>query len=484
MKPETKGALGDLMNYVPSAVLPPLFGFLSISVFTRIFSPQEYGIYILVNTTVLFLQMVFFSWLNQSALRYYEKFRSMSHSFFSTGFLSFIALMLIIPSMWYLLLFICRQFYMDTEPPAFLLWIPLLLLAQAGSRYMLSLTRARRESVRYSTHMSVMSLLKFIIPVLLFYTLGTGLSGIFIGIFAAGILVLVHEGARFAKIFSLKIKNYSGDFLRIFITYGIPLIGLSVASYVLSSSDRYMIGFFMGADAVGIYSAGYQLAETSVSVFSSFLMTAFFPVIVQTFEKSGRESTQHLVSDLMGYYLMLALPVVFGVTLLCKEMTSILLGKSFFAAYQVLPVVSAGVFFLGLSMYFNKSFELKEKTSHILSITMSASILNIALNLILIPMIGILGAALSTLISYMLSFGFSVWMGNRMIQWRFPWKLCLRVIFYCVIMCLFITVLPLTDTSGFSLTLKISAGGLAYLALVAVFEKKRFLTFVLSGKAR
>ncbi len=482
MKPETRGVLGDLLNYVPSAILPSLFGFLSISVFTRIFSPKEYGIYTLVNTTVLFLQMAFFSWLNQSALRYYEKFRFLSYSFFSTGFLSFFALILLISLVWYLLLFISRQFYMNTEFLAFFLWVPPLLTAQAGSRYMLSLIRAKRESMRYSIHTSVTSLLKFIIPVLLFYSLDTGCSGVFIGIFVAGTLVLIHEGIRFGQIFSLKIKNYSGDLLKVFIRYGMPLIGLSVASYVLSSSDRYMIGIFMGADEVGIYSAGYQLAETSISVFSSFLMTAFFPVIVQTFENRGREKTQYLVSDLIGYYLILVLPVVFGVILLCKDIASIILGKSFFTAYQVLPAVSAGVFFLGLSMYFNKSFELKEKTSYIFLITISASILNIVLNLILIPIAGILGAALSTLIAYMLSFGFSVWMGNRMIQWYFPWKLCLRVVFYCVIMCFSITVLPLKDTSGMSLILKILAGSLTYLALVAVFEKKRFLTFALPGK--
>ncbi len=472
MKTNTQTALHDLIRYFPSAVIPPFLGIVSISVFTRIFTPEQYGCYILVNTIVLFLQMLFFSWLNQSSLRYYEKFKGSLNSFFSTLYICFFILIIAISVFWYSGIVVFKEYFRQSSLYSVLLWIPPLLVAQSGNRFVLSLVRARREGIRYSVHMSMSSVIRLLIPVILFVLYDMGCIDIFIGVIIAGSYILIFETCRFYKKFHVKIGHSDFNMVRKFIYYGAPLIGLSITNNILSSSDRFMIGFFLDASAVGVYSAGYQLAETGINILSYFLMMVFFPVIIKVYETKGQNSAKQLIHDLLIYYLILVTPALAGISVLSSEIVKVLLGNSFSPAAGIMPAVSAGVFFLGLSMYYNKSFELKEQTCYILVIAVLASLVNIILNIIFIPLIGLQGASLSTLVAYMSSFIFSVCLGRRMFRLIFPWRIAFRVALYCFIMCLVVAGLPEYRVSSVSLLYKIFAGAVIYILFVARFEHK------------
>ena len=469
MIPNMKSALSDLLKYIPSAIIPGILGLTSVVVFTRIFSPEDYGIYILINTTVLFLQMLFFGWLNQSVLRYYTMYSNWISSFYSTTFFIYIFLIATFTVLWYGGQIIWNQFF---DMSYYLFWVPPLLMAQAGGKMIFTITRARRQSIKYSVYISANSFIKFFFPILLFYLFDMDCTAIFIGVFISGLLILLYEGLGIYNMASVKIANYNFKIIKKFFNYGIPLVGFSIVSYILSASDRFMVGFFLGSHEVGVYSAGYQIAETSINLFANFLMLAFFPVIIQNFERGDQNETAKLMTNMISYYLIIVLPVLFGVVLLHREITTVMLGESFNTAYKILPTVSIGVFFLGLSMYYNKTFELKEKTIFILGITGFTSIINVILNIVLIPIIGIDGAAFSTLCSYLLAFSLSAIIGTNLINWAFPWRLFFRALFYCIVMCAVILILPKLNSVTLMLILQIFFGAITYFSLILMFEKK------------
>ena len=90
MRESTRDTLADLGRYTPTLIIPPLMGIVAVAVYTRILDPVEYGYYTLVFTTAVFVQTVAFGWLNQSSLRYYQRYKNAEkESYFSTCLLGF-----------------------------------------------------------------------------------------------------------------------------------------------------------------------------------------------------------------------------------------------------------------------------------------------------------------------------------------------------------------------------------------------------------
>jgi O-antigen/teichoic acid export membrane protein len=483
MQLSTQNALADMLRYIPAIAIPSVMGVVSISVFTRLLSPYEYGLYILVFTAALFVETLGFSWLNQSTLRYFQRYGDKSPvEFFSTSIFGFLALILVVAFAAFCVLFLLRNYSYHKLWKLALLG-PLLLFAQSGYQLTLTLLRAQRESWRYSLQASGNAILRFLCALALISFFAMKAEAILLGMSCAGGFVFLLEIVRLCKRFQISIHRLSLRLFRTFARYGFPLVGLAAANMILSASDRYLIEYFSDSAQVGIYSAGYRIAETSVYLFVSFLLLAAFPALIEVFEKQGEDRTRELMKDLLSIFLLLIVPVVFGISALSEEITEVLLGKLYFQAHIVLPWVSVGIFFMGLSMYFNKSFELKERTIIVLSILAVASCLNIALNLMLIPALGILGAAVATCLSYFCSLSLSIIVGSRFIRWAFPWRIALKTILGSILMVAIIIMLPQLRLHWASLVFKIGAGFGAYVFFIAIFEKRLLsLTYQTVGK--
>ena len=74
LKKNEKSVLNDIINYVPSKVIPAIVGLLILAIFTRKLTPEQYGNYELVITTVNIFYSILISWIHQSSLRFYKKY--------------------------------------------------------------------------------------------------------------------------------------------------------------------------------------------------------------------------------------------------------------------------------------------------------------------------------------------------------------------------------------------------------------------------
>lgn len=462
--------------------MPSLLGLVSIGVYTRILPPEEYGLYTLVYTTVLFVETFAFSWLNQSTLRYLEKFKK-GHGqvFFSTTLLGFMFLACIVTLLWVLGVWFFSE-TLDHRLRYLLFLGPLVVFFDSGTNLMLTLLRAMRESLRYSLQRSISATIKLAASLALILLFSMGGEAILYGIAFAGAAIFSVEFIRLGMIWRVRLKNFSLEIVKLFAKYGLPLIGLSFANLVLSASDRYFIQMFRGTGDVGIYAAGYKITETGVFLFVTFIMLSFFPVLIETFEKQGEFEARNLMQNIMSLFLVLLLPVVTGTSVLSRDIIMVLLGRAYLQAHSILPWISAGIFFMGLSSFFNKSFELKERTLLMLFMLIGTAILNIVLNLILVPALGNLGAAVSTCLAYLSYLLLSVVVGSRILFWGFPWRICLKALLASLIMGLIIKCLPMLQSGWISLLYKIAVGFMTYVIIIAVLERRliglvyRFLT--------
>ena len=477
MQLATKNTIHDLIRYVPSVIIPSLFGFLAVAFYTRLLSPREYGFYTLVFTTSLFGEILAFNWLNQSTLRYYERYKSAEiNRFFSTCLIGFFMVAAVTTFILSSASIGLKNFF-EPRLRELLFFLPILVLCQSGSKLMLIFLRARRESNRYSMQLSANSVIKLTCSLMLIYFLGMSAEAILLGICISGTYVFLCEFIRLARKWRPRLRHYDKDIFKKFARFGLPLLGLTFVNLILSVSDRYVIEIIKDTAHVGIYSAAYKIAETGVFGIILFLMLASFPALIEVFENHGETQAKALMRDLFGIFVIIMVPIVTCIVVLAVDIIEVTLGAAYHEAYLILPFIAVGIFFLGLCHYYGKSFELKEKTILLPVVYAVPAALNLILNVLLIPLIGIKGAAISTLVAYFCCFLLLRVVGAKYIKWDYPWKTFLTAIVSSSIMGAIIYLLPDHPVKWFSLVYKVSIGFLVYSTIIMMWDK----TILLSG---
>ena len=102
----------------------------------------------------------------------------------------------------------------------------------------------------------------------------------------------------------------------------------------------------------------------------------------------------------LKFYLMFAIPSLFGLTVLSKSLLATLTTSEFLSAYLVVPIVALGVILFSGSVIFSNILMLLKRTKAIGLTYGVTALINLILNIILVPLIGILGAAISTLMTF------------------------------------------------------------------------------------
>jgi PST family polysaccharide transporter len=177
-----------------------------------------------------------------------------------------------------------------------------------------------------------------------------------------------------------------------------PLILSSIAIMIYMRIDQVMIGSMIDNEAVGIYSVAVKLSETWYFI-PNMICLSVFPAILKA-RKQSQELYLKRIQTLFDAFTWFTIIISLGVSLLSPFIIDILYGDKFASAATVLSIhIWAGLFvFLGgASSYYLISENLIRIT---LYRTLAGAVINIVLNLIFIPVYGIIGVAIATIISY------------------------------------------------------------------------------------
>ncbi len=186
-----------------------------------------------------------------------------------------------------------------------------------------------------------------------------------------------------------------------FLRYGVPLTPNTLIYWITNSSDRYLIGIFLGLDAVGIYSAAYYIGSL-LQLFVTPLQFILFPELSKLYDENKIETIKTILSHSTQYFLLVAIPAVVGLSVLSKPILEIFTTPEFASGSIVIPFIALSGLFGGIFQIIINITHLFKNTRINLLIHIMAAATNLALNVLLIPFIGILGAAIATLISYIL----------------------------------------------------------------------------------
>ena len=382
-------------------LLISLRGLILLPILTKTLSVCEYGIWAQIMVTISLFTPLATIGLLSGIVRFLATetdkkeiqeglFSSLIVIFFSGMFLSFI---LFISSN-----FLSHTIFHTTEAIPLIKISAFIILIGALDRASLQFFRARRQITKYSGFMLLESFGEL---GLITYLVLAGF-----GLFGAVISLLIIKSIIFGPMLfviisqiGMKLPNFTK--IKPYLVFGLPMLPSYLFVWIIGSSDRYVIGYFLDSASVGIYSAAYGIGGL-ILMFMAPISIVLYPTILNLGEENKIEEIKTHLGYSLKYYLMLAIPSTFGLSVLAKQLLLIFTTSQFVYGSALIPIIAvSSIFacFYPINMYI---LALVKKTKIIGMLLGIAAVTNIALNILFVPLIGIFGAAISTLISYLI----------------------------------------------------------------------------------
>ena len=226
------------------------------------------------------------------------------------------------------------------------------------------------------------------------------------------------------------------DFSQIteYLNFGLPTIPGGISLWVVAVSDRYLIGYFLGVAFVGYYAPGYGLGEL-ISMYMAPFSLLLPAVLSKLYDEEKKDDVRTYIKYTLKYFLMLAIPSAFGLSILSKQLL-IILSTSEIASqgYLITPFVALSTMLYGAYRIISYILALVKKTKIIGAIWIIAAIVNLGLNFVFIPYLGILGAAITTLIAYALAFVLTTYYSFKYFKFDVDLHFILKSVFASVVM--------------------------------------------------
>jgi O-antigen/teichoic acid export membrane protein len=231
-----------------------------------------------------------------------------------------------------------------------------------------------------------------------------GLFGAIFSILFTQIILFMIMSAIIASEIGVAVPHFTdlGKYLK----FALPTMPNELSSFVVDSSDRFLIGFFLGASFVAFYSPGYVLGSIIIMFLApiSLLLT---PTLSKYYDEGEISQVKVVLRYSVKYFLALSIPSVFLLSLLARPLLMTLTTQEIaLQSSAMVPFVVISYLFFGIAAFYGEIIVLAKKTEYLGIGWICAAALNLIINAILIPRIGILGAAISTLIAYAFMLGF------------------------------------------------------------------------------
>lgn len=452
-----------VLGYLPVNIVQGVVGLLTIVLFTRLLDPAQYGVYALAFSVFSLVQTGLLTWTEAAMARFLatrsEDGRIADH--FATLYRLWLGAALAVP--------LVGGAVLAFAP----LNGPLRIALAAGFAAVLvnSLVKLAQERRRAAGEVSGAAMLSMV-QTAGGFALGLGFALAGLGGAAPLLGIGIVSLACVAVVLQRELKFMAGGrfdkaLARTYFTYGAPVALSLILALVLASTDRLLLATFLDEATVGVYHAGYSLGSRTLDVVFIWLGMAGGPALIQALERGGQPALEDAAREQAGVIVLLTLPAAVGLALVARPLADLMVGEAMRAqASHVTPWIAASGWLSGVTTYYLlQAFTLARRTS-LLIVSMSAPALaNVALNLVLIPRLGLDGALIATTVSYGLG-AVAAWaLGRRACPLPIPWAVLAKAAGASLAMAACVAMLP-APGGLLELILKAGVGAAVYGALV------------------
>ncbi len=449
---------GYLAGYLPVNLVQALAALGVVMIYTRLLEPAEYGRYALAITALQWLQVLLFFWLHSGVARFYEASRLQQQL---PGLLTVSAVAgLLISGMWMVLAGAVAIRLEDAWRGLVLAGL-VGLIARSLSLLGLEAHRAAHRVQRYTVLESGQILFGLALGALWVSLAGGGAAAILWAAALASLLAVLFDTPFWLRL--MRPFTWSTDALRRLAGYGLPLTASALLSQVIVSSDRFFIAWLIDERAVGVYSVAYALADRPAAIVYNWIGMAAVPLAFAAMERDGPLAARQVMEKTAKAMMLLVFPCTVGLAAVAEPLAVTLTGADFREeTARLIPWIAvASLLYGGMVHYAAHAFLITQNPRGLLATNILIAILNLALNLLLIPFFGLAGAVAASLIAYAVGFGLRLALARRFFAVPLPGAEALRVALACAGMALALkaAALPATPTG---LLLSIGLGVVAY----------------------
>ena len=393
----------DTAVYGISTMVGRFLNFLLVPLYTNLFLPKEYGIQSQVYVFISILNIILLFGMDTAYMKYAVNVKNSDEdkNNFSTPYLTVMIVSF----------FICLLVIIFQNPIFSLLEIPQeynhLIFYTSLILFLDSLTiipfvklRIERKAKKFALFKFLGILLNITLNFILIVKLKMGVEAIFISNLASSALTLILLSPSIFKSFKFIIDL---PILRKLLKFGLPFLPAGLSSIMIQGIDRPILTQLTDLHTSGIYSANYKLG-IFMMLFVSMFQYAWQPFF---FQNAQEKNIKQVFSKILTYFVIAGSLILIFLSLFIDDIVKFhilgrtIIGPAFWSGLIIVPIILFGYLFNGIYYILSAGMFIEEKSSYIPFVTGIGAAINVGVNFLLIPVWGIIGAALATLVSYL-----------------------------------------------------------------------------------
>ncbi len=404
----------DTLIYGISSVLARFINYLLVPLHTGVFNTAQYGVMGLVYAAIAFLNVIFTFGMESAYLRYAENRKEAPHVFktLQIGLFVFASLLslflyLIMPS-------IMPVMSLPPESSGIFLLMIGILWFDTLSIVPLAELRLTRRAYLFAGLKTLNVLVNIGLNFYLILGLNYGIEAVFLANFAASLCMAIVVWIVTANLLKGSFSKY---WVKTVLKFGWPFVPSGIGFVINEMLDRFLLNNMDPANAerlygigttpediVGIYNACYKLAVFMLLLVQMYRM-AWQPFFMRH-AKDG--DSKELFGQAFVWYNAFSAMVFMGVALFREQIVAIsipgtdktLIDSSYWGGLEIVPFLLLAYWFHGWYINFSSGIFIKERTRVLYKITLLGAFITIIANVLLIPVLGMVGSAVATLLSY------------------------------------------------------------------------------------
>jgi O-antigen/teichoic acid export membrane protein len=448
-----------------------------LPVLTKNLSVKEYGIWAQITVFLGFAPTILLFGLQYSMARFIPSLQErndIQELFYSILF--FVETMCIFASI---------TIYTFSETISFLFFdgeiaivhlLSIIILIEPLNVSLLHFFRSMQETKKYTIFLLTQTLIHIFL-VSTAVLLDKGIYGATLAILIRGILM---NGIMFLfmlKEIGFKIPRF--NFLKENIAFGLPTMPSELSTWIVNSSDRFIISFILGAVYVGYYAPAYIFGNNIIFAIITPISLILPPFLAKRYDENKLKDVSNILEHSLKYFLFIGIPATFGLFFLSKTLLSLLTTTEIASqSYLVLSITVLSTLLFGIFTIINQIAILNKKTKVIGKIWLFSAVFKVIFNFLMIPRLGILGAAIVTLFIFMLSLYITTKYCFKIMKLNIDYKFIIKSLLASFVMSIFL--LKIEPVGFIQFFASVVASALIYFMIMVVlkaFEKKELIYF-------
>lgn len=409
-------------------------GFVITVLLGRYLGAGDLGLYRMVFTIYGIAMLFAAIGIPAAIIKYVAEFkddRAKSDAIVSSGVITSLILGIVFSVLFYFLSGIFEGLFdMPGLPGLLKILSPVFPFALVGGA-LLGLLNGRREMKRYGTATILQSVLMLVVSVSLIYC-GFGVAGVVIGVVISSVGWCLYLLLITRDYFEITFEGYAKNTKKMLV-FGAQIFGANAINMINYQADIILIGYFLTATDVGYYAVAVGLSKF-FWIIPQAIQTITYPATSEYWTTNNHSALQTMIDKSIKCTACVLLPIGLGVGFFAEEILTMIFGEGFSCSVVPLQILIIGTVIFGIFKSIGGSLLSIGRADLSLKITAMGALVNVLSNLLLIPLLGISGAAMATTLSFLLMAFLSLHLIHKLLQVRIDVKWCVKSLIILFVM--------------------------------------------------